>query len=346
MKLNTIKKETIWFFLLTIPIALFVGSRGATPDTQTYINIFKYISSYELLSPKEFYLESGMEIGFGWYSWLISSITNSSLLLLTIFSILNFFFIFKTAQILKIPYLFCLLFYLPTAYFFMQQFMQMRQGLAISIAIFAIIKLMSNKSHTITWILLLVSITNHQSVLAIFAFTILFYVINKSKWLQEPTNIKISLTIVLLFSIICFKYIFLEILSTHIGRLRDYSTTNYAEQIALLSLPNIRTMLLAGVILCFSSASLLKDIRYKFLLYLIIVALAIRIGFAEFAILSGRLSTAFSYAEIFVIPMLLLNRFHTLHVLIIAIVYFILQITITLGFQAPYLFKMYYLPLY
>ena len=79
---------------------------------------------------------------------------------------------------------------------------------------------------------------------------------------------------------------------------------------------------------------------------MIIVALAIRIGFAEFAILSGRLSTAFSYAEIFVIPMLLLNRFHTLHVLIIAIVYFILQITITLGFQAPYLFKMYYLPLY
>lgn len=75
-------------------------------------------------------------------------------------------------------------------------------------------------------------------------------------------------------------------------------------------------------------------------------ALAIRIGFADFAIMSGRLSTAFSYVEIFALPMLLLDRFKLRARIVLVLVVCLLQMIVTLGFQAPYLFELYFEPLY
>ncbi|MDC5417517.1 EpsG family protein, partial [Acinetobacter baumannii] len=106
------------------------------------------------------------------------------------------------------------------------------------------------------------------------------------------------------------------------------------------------TMLVVSFLLFFSKENILKRDEYKFFLYLMVIALAARVGFSEFAIMSCRLSTAFSYVEILLLTILFWSRFSNVYCLLYGIIYFILQIIITLGFQAPYLLELYFSPLY
>ncbi len=342
----TVKKEFLWFLVLSIPLAILVGDRGATPDTQIYFDVFKYINNYNLLNPKEFYVQTGMEIGFGWYSWLLSYLTSSSFLLFSLFSFLNFSFIYKTAKTLKLPYFYCLLFYIPSAYFFMQQFMQMRQGLAISMVIFSIVRLFQTRTDIFAWCVLITSFFIHQTSGLVFIFAVIFYLL-KNNFLLSIDRIKLTLILAFFVFVILFKFFLLNLLVGSFERLQSYaSTDNYSEDIALFSLPNIRTMFVVSFLLFFSKENVLKRDEYKFFLYLMVIALAARVGFSEFAIMSGRLSTAFSYVEIFVLPILFLSRFNKVYCLLFAIIYFILQMIITLGFQAPYLLDLYFSPLY
>ncbi|MDC4991039.1 EpsG family protein [Acinetobacter baumannii] len=341
-----LKKDKVLFFLFVIPVAILVGSRGATPDTQVYYNVFKYIDSFNLWDPKGFYQETGMEIGFGWYSWLVGSISNSSFILFFVFSLINFYFIYKTSEYLRLPSIYSLLFYLPSAYFFMQQFMQMRQGLAISMVVYSCIRLLNSRKDILPWLVLLISFFIHQTAGLVFLFAVIFYFF-KDSFLFSTERIKWTLLLSFFIFVLFFKFFLLSLLVDSFARLQSYANTdNYSENIALFSLPNIRTMLVVAFLLFFSKENILIKNSYKFFLYLMIIALAARVGFSEFAIMSGRLSTAFSYVEIFALPILLLSRFNKGYCLLFAITYFILQIVITLGFQAPYLIEMYYYPLY
>jgi hypothetical protein len=77
-----------------------------------------------------------------------------------------------------------------------------------------------------------------------------------------------------------------------------------------------------------------------------VVHLAIRIGFLSFAIVSGRLSTAIGFAEVFLLPMVL----HDLCAkrsdrVLIATVYLAFHLYMTLFVQADYLLTDYFRPL-
>jgi len=75
MRQILIKKNTIIFLLVSLLVALIVGNRGDTRDTIIYYYVFRYIDILDLLNPAKFYIFTGMEIGFGWYCYLISFIT-------------------------------------------------------------------------------------------------------------------------------------------------------------------------------------------------------------------------------------------------------------------------------
>lgn len=45
----TVKKEFLWFLILSIPLAILVGDRGATPDTQIYFDVLNISIIYFIL---------------------------------------------------------------------------------------------------------------------------------------------------------------------------------------------------------------------------------------------------------------------------------------------------------
>ncbi len=106
-----------------------------------------------------------------------------------------------------------------------------------------------------------------------------------------------------------------------------------------------------GLLFCSFAISLLNrklqfDSCLLFLTFMCFIAFSVRIGFSEMAIMSGRLSTAFSYAEIFLIPALFEARFSRLVGFSCIVILFLIQLTITIGYQAPYLINDYFNPLY
>lgn len=341
-----VRKETLLFLFISTIAALIVGNRGDTNDTQIYYDVFRYIDQLPLLNPVSFYAQTGMEVGFGWYSWLINLFTSSNIVLFTIFSFLNFVFIYKTCREIGIKYIYTFLIYISSSYFFMQQFMQMRQGLAICIVIYATICILKRGVSLAPVLLLLLSISLHQSSLLLIAFCAMFYFFRKTFLFSYQYFIRLNWVMFFSF-VVVFKFLLLRILIGASSRLQQYSDSgSYNEEISLFSLPNIRTFLILMVLTYFSSERLRQNELYRLFLFLIFTALAIRIGFSEFAIMSGRLSTAFSYVEIFALSMFFINRFAPITRGALLLIYCALQLFIVLYFQAPYLWNLYFMPLH
>lgn len=344
MKLS-IKKKFLIFLILSLPFSLWVGNRGATNDTQTYFNIFKNINMFDLFNPKNFYYETGVEIGYGWYSYLISIFSSSSLVLFLIFSLLSFFLIYQIAEKMKVSYFPVFLLYVSSAYFVMQQFMQMRQGLAIPLALFALtILIKSNKISLVFILLVCLAISFHQTAIAVILLGYFFYFIIK--------KIRLSLLyyrFLLIFIIIIFlflsKFILGDVLISISGRLTAYSNTSYAEDIGLLRLPNIKAILVFFMIYVLMTENIIKNNTFKVFMCLFAIAIVFRIGFSDFTILSGRFSTAFSHVEIFLLPYIF-ERFGKFIGSALLFIYVLIQAITVYMFQAPYVFESYYLPLY
>lgn len=342
-----VRKDLITFFLLSLPFVFFVGLRGGTPDTQIYFDVFKSIGTLDLLNPIKFYFETGMEIGFGWFSWLISQFSTSSLILFSLFSLLNFYFIYLTCRELNLKYIYALFFYIPSQYFFLQQFMQMRQGLAVSIVVYAAVKALNRQKLTLSTALLFVlAFSFHQVSIALIAAFFLFYIFKNNVLTSRIAFMYVYWISFVVLVLLC-KFLILDLVIGASGRLQDYANTDlYAADISLFSLPNIRTFLILLFLTFFAGEHLKQSQIYRFFLYLMFVAMAVRIGFSDFAIMSGRLATAFSYVEIFALPLLMISRFKPFPAIALSLIYFILLIIVTLHFQAPYLLEMYGLPLY
>ena len=141
--MNSKINKTI-LLIITILIAGIVGYRGATPDTQAYWDVYKNIHNFNLYNPIAFYKQTGMEIGYGWYSFVLSIFSANSFILFFIYSLLIFICIYKSSKTINIPAWLVLLFYISSSFFIIQQFMQIRQGLATSLA-FESIFLLNNK---------------------------------------------------------------------------------------------------------------------------------------------------------------------------------------------------------
>ena len=340
-----VKKSTIGFLTISFFIALFVGNRGNTRDTIVYLTVFKNIDSLDLLNPIKFYLFTGMEIGFGWYCYIINLITHSHVILFTIFSLFTFLIIYLISKKLNVTILSVLLLYISTSYFLLQQFMQIRQGLATPLALFAItVFIMDNNKFSIKFLLItLLAFSFHQIALPVILIGVLLSIILKKIDLSINEFKWISVFLFIIFIIIA-KFLLVNLLTNISSRVEVYSNSSeYAENVGIFRLPNIKAFFTFLFILFLMNEKMYRNKLFTIFFLLFIVGVAFRIGFSDFAILSGRFATAFSFSEIFILPFAFYRFKYFNHIFLILFV--IAQAIATYMFQAPFVIEDYFKPL-
>lgn len=325
----------LFYFILFLPIALLVGLRGATPDTAVYYNLFKDVDSYDLKNYYNYYLESGVELGWGLYSKIIIQFTDNSAILFSLFSALIFYFIYKTTDILKLNYLHTLVFYIPTGYFFMQQFMQIRQAFSVSVAIYASLLLLNNKFAK-SLIFFILAFLFHQMSLSIIIISLIYYFVSRNIDVSKSLFLfRLYNFLIIFLGFLVIEFILKNYVIGQVSRLEAYSETNeYGKSVGFFSPANIKNYLLFIIFMALTNEKLIANKNYVFLFYIFTIGLTIRIGFYDFAILSGRLSNVFLYVEIFLLPFIFNSRFKVELKYFLMLIYFLLIISITWFFQA------------
>lgn len=340
-----VKKASVIFVLFAIVAAIIVGARGGTNDTGAYYGILKNIELYPLSSPEQFYEKTGMEIGFGWYSYIISLFTTSSFILFSIFSFFTFLFIYHVNNRVNSSFIWVFFTYISSGYFAIQQFMQIRQGIAIPIVLLAVSCLFTskNKKYFLFTIFSFLGMLFHQMAIPVVLMGFVLWLLLRNSYM-DLFKFKI-LSIVLFFTFIFIaKFLLVDILVNFSGRVEDYSTSVYAEELGLFRLPNIKAFLTFLLFLILIDEELYKNKLLMAFYLMFVVGLAFRMGFTDFAILSGRFATAFTFTEIFLLPTVFL-RFGTFGVIGL-VLFIIIQFIATYMFQVPNLYELYKSPLY
>ena len=238
-------------------------------------------------------------------------------------------------------------FYLPTSFFLMQQFMQIRQGFAVPVVMYASFLYLKNKKVTSILFFILAFLFHQTVVVYVLFFFVFLFVYEKIFKQGESLNFKVYILAILLVGVVFARIIFMPLALSLFDRLQAYSSTGYSESVSLLGLANIKFYLEFVFILFFMHK---KDLSDKFLIFMIFVftiGLAIRIAFFDFAILSGRLSNVFLFIEIFLMPYFIYKRFSKVILFTTLVLYFLLIGYISWNFQvAEYLVDSYFSPLY
>ena len=344
MRQILIKKDTMVFLFISLLVALIVGDRGDTRDTIIYYYVFRYIDILDLLNPAKFYIFTGMEIGFGWYCYLISFITNSHIILFTVFSFITFYIVYLVSRKIEINPIFVLLLYLSSGYFLLQQFMQIRQGFATPLALYALTVFIDkgDKFHLKFLLPTLLAFSFHQVALPIVCVGVLFSYVFKIK--MSLKKFKWASVVLLIMFIFIAKFVLVDFLIGISGRVEVYSNSaEYSEDLGVFRLPNIKAFLTFLFILFFMNRKMYENKLFTIFFLLFIIGLAFRIGFSDFAILSGRFATAFSFSEIFILSFIF-NRFKYLNIVLL-LLFVVSQAVATYMYQAPFVFEDYFKPL-
>lgn len=348
-----VKKQNLLFLMLSITSAIIVANRGNTRDTAVYFTIFKKIDALPLSNPTLFYEITGVEVGYGWYSYIMSIISNSPFLLFFIFSISIFITIFfiskfilnssiKTQKLSAITF-YTLLIYITSGYFAIQQFMQIRQGLAIPLALCALTILITYetkfkiKKYFIFVLLALLSSSMHQIGVPLIVIGIAIICMIQNFLPFSLIKFKIFSVFLLLVSIFITKFFLSDILISLSSRVETYSSSDeYSSNLDLFRLPNIKAFITYLLILIFTNEQLYKNKIYNLFYLLFILGLAFRIGFIDFSILSGRFATAFSFCEIFLLPFIFSNLTNVKIINnFLFFIFIIIQLIATYFFQLP-----------
>ncbi|WP_386693253.1 EpsG family protein [Lonepinella sp. MS14434] len=326
-------------------MAIIVGNRGGTRDTDVYYGVYSNILNYSLFSPTEFYTQTNMEIGFGWYSYFIHFFSdNSPVLLFLVFSLLIFYVTFKVAIKHKLELWIFLLIYLSSMYFLSLQFMIIRQGVSIPLALWAIIMLSENRHLKFLIISFLAIIFHQLAIPALLAGCFFLWIHGVvQKWGIKLTTIKFLYFIVLIFSFLMAKYVLIDLLLNLSSRVELYSNSEYSESVGLFRLPNIRSLLVFLFILVFLNNTLCKNKIFFIFLSIYTVGVGLKFGFADFSILSGRFSVAMTFTEIYLLQPVF-KRFGNVGYLFL-LLYVIIQAIVTYHFQFPYVMEDYFNPL-
>lgn len=340
-----IKYNYIFFIVATV-LAFIVGSRGATPDTQIYLNIFKNIDKYPLYSLSAFYEESSIELGFGWILYTISFITNSPTILFTIISFSIFTILYLTTKKLNLNPLLILAVYISSSYFIYLQFMQIRQGISSLLALYIALNLinLSRKNCSILNIFILLAlsilcISIHQSSILLLILAI-FYIVSLNKNFSLRLFKLILVSIILFFSTL--SSFLLELITPLSQRLMDYKISEYNYNLPIISMINIKSLMIFFIILFFMNKELYKSSSFKFLVFIFTVSFSFRLGFYDFAILGGRLASTLSIVEIFILPQIILSLRPPFKILLVP--YIVMQAYISYIIQVPYLVQTYFTP--
>lgn len=311
-KKQKVKNNRLLFWLLSITASVIVGSRGATRDTPIYWNIFSNIENYSLDSPLSFYRETGVEIGYGWYAYIISLITNNSMILFSIWSFFIFYFLSLISRLINVKYFPVFLIYISSGYFAIQQFMQIRQGLSIPIALYSILLLYNSRKISIKFLFLcFLSIFIHQlaAIIIILGIFPMFFILRERYFdYLSLRKFKYFSIFFIIISIFVSKYLLLDMLIYFSPRINDYVSTDFSESLSIFRLPNLKALGIYIIILFIFNDNMYKDRNLVLFFYLYSIGLAFKFGFIDFSILSGRMSGGFTFVEIFLLP-IVINRF-------------------------------------
>ncbi|WP_439256813.1 EpsG family protein [Lonepinella sp. BR2271] len=347
MKILIKLNHLILYFLLLLLIIV-VGARGATRDTEIYYNIYRNINSYDLCSFSNFYHTAQVEIGYGWYSYLISLISqNSSFLLFFPLSLITFVAVLSISRKLQAQEFLVLLLYVSSAYFLILQFMQMRQGLAVPLALLSITMLFSKKYNYVKFLVFAVlAFSFHQvsfvvALSGLLCFFLVSFLLNKNISLN---NFRAWSIFIFLISVVISKYVLLDIMINFSERLSAYANNSYGEEIGFFRLPNIKAFLVFIFILIFMNKKIYENRLFLVFFIMYIIGVSMRFGFSEFAILGGRFASALTFTEIFILPFIF-SRFVN-GGLIIFLIYVAIQFFLTYFIQAPYVIEDYFKPIY
>lgn len=331
------------YWLISFVLMVIVANRGDTPDTSVYWSIFKNIDWYDTSSISKFYSETGVEIGFGWYSYILSFIVESPFIFFFLFSFFNFLILYLLIRKFEIKIsLLTLMVYSSGPFYFMQQFMQMRQGLSVLLALYASIILISDSRKFLFLLFSLFALSMHQVSFVVVLFSFIYYLFSDYFLIRKKYFVSL-IFVFISFLIIFFKFFIVDFAMGFSGRLEDYYNSDYNYSVGIFSLPNLKTYSIFLFVLIFSRQSMFLNKYFVFMVFLMAISVASRIGFSDFAILSGRFSTVFGFVEVILLPYVLYFLFkNKVIVYSLVILISIFQVYITLSFQAPYLIETYF----
>lgn len=282
--------------ILIVGMSFLAAFRGDTFDTQNYRDIYNNIDWIE--GPVNIWNKYYIEYGFIIFNNIIKIIAGENVIIYffvaTFFSLCLFY---KSAKLLKVDTFESILI-LSGTYFPLLYLIQMRQGVAISLAIFAVCLYYKKRSLVQFIIIALISISIHLSTL-LFILAGFIY-----PWYEKNNKNYIGNIKIFFFSLTASFFIVYIFRNIGIDKF-DYYITNYDEAVDLMSLTNIKYYTLLIVLLIIYNKN--GDNNFKFLLYFITLNVGFRVGLYEIFVLSGRLTSIFSIIEIFTIPMIIKN---------------------------------------
>jgi len=333
-----VRKTTLAYCLLSFIFILIASFRGATRDT----DIYKFVYENSNLFPLEytqFYDKTGMEIGYGYLSFIFNILSLPFSFFLFFISFLTFFFIKKASDNFSINSFYVLICYIPV-FFANHQLMQIRQGLAMAIGYYFLSLILKNKNKILAFIVLISGYLFHSVTLVFFAFFS-----NLINSFIATERIKLFIKV---FFVCFFVFVFCRFFSgldffQYTERLSNYTDSEFSTERGFLHPANIRSFLLLIFFVIFKPKN--EGFIYNFLVVFYAAGLGFRLGFYDFMILSGRLSTIFTYSEIFLVPMLLVFRFSKQNIIVLLLIYFLINLYINLVFQVPFILEDYFKPL-
>lgn len=325
-------------------LVLIVTLRGATRDTDTYQFTFQETTAFPS-DPAVYYENFGMEWTYGIISWAVKSLGGNFSIVLFIYSTLTFLFLFLSGRNVGISFQQLLPFYLGS-FFIVQQLMQIRQGLAVAFAFYALTRCITQSTRRFEFVLstVITAMFHLVSVMPLLIGRLAMVLpsrVSKRVFLWRLALIFfMAVTVSHVVSGLQFIGIF--------DRLAQYSEdAEYGSARGLFALANIRAFTLCLLfVYALDRGPATRGRAYKVLLTMYVIHLAIRIGFLSFAIVSGRLSTAIGFAEVFLLPMVLNDlcakrRDRTM----LAMIYLAVHLYMTLFVQADYILVDYFRPL-
>lgn len=337
-KLWTIRKDFIPFWFCSFIFICIAALRGKTRDTDAYLFVYKNINSFPL-DFKGFYDSTGMEIGYGYIASFFYNLNAPFFIFLFFISFITFFFIKKASNNLGTNAFFVLLAYLPV-FFANHQLMQIRQGLAVAAAYCALSYFINNKAKILGWLSFIFGFIFHNVILIFIFF--FFNKINKFI-LTDKINLFIKCFLIVISVVVLCRILTDYGLIQLTDRVSTYTDSIYSEDRPVYHPANLRSLLLLVIFVYFRPKS--KEFTYDFLTILYAIGVGFRLGFYDFLILSGRLSTIFTFSEIFLIPMLLKFKFNQVTSFFLMLFYVIINLYITIVYQVPFIFEDYFRPL-
>lgn len=289
--IKKIYKQIIFVFVLMF--ALYCGCVNFPFSTDYYV----YKGYYDY-APETINFEINNDLtdyGFVWLNMIIKyygGSLNDVYFVICFIIVLIYFIMIKKFT----PYIFCAWYLLFARFFELQNIVQIRQGLAIVIMLYAL-KYIYEKSIIKYIIFIILASLIHKTLIV----ALILYPLSKIDWNKKNVAVVIVLSIILYIipiTNIVFN-LFLPIIGIEILKYDIYQNTVYAESASLLG--NI-SRLFIGIFLIYFLLKVKEKLYYNIFLTMILLGIVIMSAFSDFAILSGRLANiffiAFSFAPV------------------------------------------------